>query len=295
MGADAGLQLSVVVATLKKWSGIKEYLTPLLIQAEELGVEVIVADGNGHALPDTAMANVVWLREVGSSVYRLRALGVQKARGQIIAFTEDHCKVSPDWCEKIIIAHRQHGDIEVISGVIENGSTKSLLDWVHFLMAKGPFMSPVTPGESYLISGEPNISFKKHIVPNDISEIGLPFYQSIPRRGLKTRIHDDIVVRHFQSLRFAGTCRAHYHNGRTIAGLRLPDLTMSKRLLRLASCAILPGFLTLTTCATVLRKRRKRTTILIGLPLLLSLTLCHSTGEFFGYLFGAGESPRMIN
>lgn len=288
-------ELSVIIPTLNEWPHIQKYLELILDQARTLKIEIIIADGHGQALPDELFPKTIWLREIGSSTFRLYALAVKHAQGRIIAFTEDHCCVSPDWCKRILNAHQKYPEAEVISGVIENGSTESLLDRVHFLIAKGPLMSPITPADAHLISGESNSSFKKHVLPEDAYDIGVPFYQSIHKQGHKTLIKDDIIVWHFQSVNLVKSCTIHFHNGKSIAGFRLPSLSPLNRLLRIVSCTLLPGFLTIRTFATVFRKRRERLILMLGLPVLLLLAMSHSAGEFFGYIIGAGDSPSKIH
>ncbi|MFC1852292.1 glycosyltransferase family 2 protein [candidate division CSSED10-310 bacterium] len=291
-------QLSVVIATIEPWPVLKECLNSLLEQVQAVDGEVIIADGNGQALPvETVFSNVVWLPEIGASVFRLRALGLQKARGDIVAFTEDHCIVAPDWSKRIIELHHTFPESVVISGVIENGATDSILDWVHFLMSKGPCMRPIKSGETDLIAGEANTSFKKHIISSNLSDAdtGRPFYERLQRQGHRFLIHDSLMVWHIQSLGFKGCCQIHFHNGRTIAGFRRAHLSLSLRIARLASCAVLPAFLVMKTVMTVFQKRRQRLVVLLGLPFLMLIAACHATGEFIGYLWGPGTSPQKVN
>ena len=59
----------------------------------------------------------------------------------------------------------------------------------------------------------------------------------------------------------------------------------------MASCAILPAYLAGRTVATVLRKKRCRFRLFLGLPFLALLVSCHAAGELIGYGLGAGASP----
>ena len=217
--------LSVVVATVEPWPEIQVCLESLMEQARSMKVEVIVADGSGHGLPsDPSFSDIIWLCETGATVSQLRELGLVQSKGDIVAFTEDHCKVAYDWCEQIIKLHDRHPDAAAIGGVVENGATDSILDWVHFMIANGPFMKPINSGETRSLSGQANVSFKRKFLQDETSDMGIVqmfFNRDLLRRGLKLMMSNRLVVWHVQSLGFSGTCRMHFHTGRTIAGFRI--------------------------------------------------------------------------
>ena len=290
--------LSVVVATVEPWPEIRVCLESLMGQVGSMNIELIVADGSGRGLPpDQDFSGIIWLRETGATVSQLRALGVIQSTGDIIAFTEDHCKVAHDWCDQIIKLHDRYPNAAAIGGVIENGATDSILDWVHFMIASGPFMKPIYSGETSSLSGQANVSFKRKFLPAETSDMGIVqmfFNRDLLMRGLKLMMDDRLVVWHIQSLGLSGTFRMHFHTGRNIAGFRLQQLSGFGRILRLMSCIILPFFLVMRTLYSVFKKRRYRFKLIIGLPILILLVICHTAGECLGYLSGPGNSPQMI-
>ena len=78
------------------------------------------ADGNGAGLPDPAgeydfVERVVDRAHPSSGC----APGARStARGEVVAFTEDHCEPAPDWCERIIAAHAEHPDADAVGGAM---------------------------------------------------------------------------------------------------------------------------------------------------------------------------------
>jgi hypothetical protein len=290
--------LSVVIATAEPWPEIRECLESVLHQARSVGAEVVVADGCGRALPeDPAFSDIVWLRESGSSVFRLRALGLSRSRGGVVAVTEDHCRVAPDWCERLLELHARYPEAAAIGGAVENGATGSLLDWMNFLIANGPYMQPIAHGKTRSLTGQANVSFKRAILPSEAEETGhvqMLFNRALRDRGLELILDDRLVVWHIQSLGLAGSCAIHFHNGRTIAGYRRPQLSARGWVLRLGSCLVLPGFLLARAVLTVIQKRRQRVRLALGLPLLAMLVSCHAVGEGVGYLSGPGSSPLRV-
>ena len=291
-------KLSIIVATIDPWQEIRFCLEALMRQTDSSETELILADGTGLGLPEEkSFPNVTWLKKKGTSVFQLRALGLERSKGDLIAFTEDHCKVAPDWTERIIELHERYPEVAAIGGVVENGSTNSILDWVHFLIANGPYMKPIKSGKTGLLTGQANVSFKKKFLPGDVPDSGLFqmfFNRSLTQRGLDVLMSDKPVVWHIQSLGFLGTCRMHFHTGRTIAGFRLLELSAINRFLRLMSCVVLPLFLVYRTLHTVFKKERNRFKLILGLPYLCVLSLCHSAGEGLGYVLGPGNSAYLV-
>jgi len=288
-------RLSVVIATVDPWPAAKACLESLVHQAPEESIEIIVADGNGNGLPAGGVPpRVRWYQEPGRSVFQLRALGLAVARGNIVASTEDHCRVAPDWCRRLLEVHDLYPEAGGIGGAVENGADRTTLDWIHFLIANGPYMRPNRQPATGAITGQANVSFKRRFLPPEVPADGvlqMEMNRRLRDRGIDLRMDDRLVVWHIQSLGLIGTCRMHFHTGRCIAGFRLPQLSATGRLLRIAGCAILPAYLAGRTAATVFKKRRCRMRLVRGLPFLALLVSCHALGELMGYWFGAGASP----
>jgi hypothetical protein len=291
--------LSVVIATTHAWPEIRGTLDSLLDQARAAGAEVIVVDGDGHGLPEPpALAEIVRLREPGSSVFRLRALGLARARGDVVAVTEDHCRVGPGWCAGIIEAHRRHPWAGVIGGTVENGATGNLVDWAHFLVSNGPFMAPVRGGERRRVSGQANLSYKRRALPRNVPARGVMemlYTRQLRAAGERLLVDDGLVVEHVQSLGFAGACASNYHNGRSIAGFRLSHMSPAERLARLAGVAILPPYMLARTLGAVATKSRGLRHGLASLPYICMFLCCHAAGEAVGYVAGAGASPARLD
>jgi hypothetical protein len=293
--------LSIVVATTHSWPEIRECLDSLRDQAAAHGAEILVADGDGAGFPETEARNhpnVRVFERRGASVFALRALGISRASGHIVAITEDHCRVAPDWCARILDAHQEHPEAAAIGGAVENGATSTRIDWANFALVFSPFMPPIRNGESEQIALQANVSYKSRVIPRSMGELGMMeflFNRELRERGERLVADGRILVHHHQSHGFLRTCASHFHNGRSIAGFRLADLTGLERLARIGSTIILPPFLLYLTLRNVTRKGRLEGAILASAPLLLPLVVCHAAGELVGYVAGPGDSPRRID
>jgi len=240
---------------------------------------------------------VTWITSPGGSVFFLRELAMTQAIGAVVAVTEDHCTVTPGWCERILMAHRLHPEAAAIGGVVENGATARLIDWANFLIVFGPFTAPIETGRQSTISLQANISYKRRVVPQKMSQLGMMeflFNRRLYEQG-ETLIADDrLIVSHNQTWGFWGTFAAHFHNGRSIAGFRLQGMSWLERLMRIGGCPILPVYLLWVTQGPVMRKRRLLKPALASLPLTALVVTCHAVGEFVGYMFGPGNSPQQL-
>ena len=260
-----------------------------------------MVDGNGRGLPEDltdSYPQVTRLVREGASVFYLRAVGIAAASGDIIAITEDHCRVAPDWCEEIIRAHEEHPEAAAIGGAVENAATSSLIDWANFALVFSPFMPPIRNGESEVIALQANISYKRRVIPDDMGKLGMMemlFNRALRERGEKLVADGRILVHHDQSHDWAGTFASHFHNGRSIAGFRLQQMGGLDRLARIGSTVIIPPFLLYRTLRNVHGKGRLDDGILASVPLIVPLVFCHAAGELIGYIKGPGNSPQHID
>jgi hypothetical protein len=88
-----------------------------------------------------------------------------------------------------------------------------------------------------------------------------------------------------------GTFAAHVHDGRSIAGFRLQQISSVERFLRLGGCVILSAYLLWITVGPMIRKWRLLKSASASLLLTALVVTCHAAGEFVGYILGPGNSP----
>jgi hypothetical protein len=270
-------------------------------QARAVDGEIVLVDGHGKGAPEDLMARypgTLYLKKPGASVFALRALGMQKARGEIVALTEDHCRVCPDWCRQLLETHQRYPSAAAVGGAVENGSTGAFIDWANYFVAHSPMMPPIRGGEVEMISAQVGVAFKRHVLPQRVPSQGIMEMLLLPelrRRGETLIANDQIVVYHIQSHGFWNTFAVHFHNGRSIGGFRKQTMNPWHVPLRLAWCLVLPGVLLLRPIVVVMRKGRFRRQLAWSLPLIMALACCHSAGEFMGYLAGAGNSPEKLS
>lgn len=290
--------LSVVIGTTEGWPSVAPVLRSLRSEAEALGAEIIFADGSGRPPPSAAETGpaVRWLSYAEPSVFRLYWHGLQAARGDIVATTEDHCVVHPGWCSAILAAHREHPGAAAIGGAIENGSHETLLDWGSYFITQGQHMAPLGQRAVSATTNEACLSFKRHAVEQLTDSGGMGFMAILELRrlaeaGSELRVDDRFAVDHHQTIGFAETTAIHFHNGRTIAGFRRARGMTGEDWLRMAASLVLPFLRTTRAVRLGWLKGRHRGQLLASAPLMLWLDLCQGLGHLLGYALGPGKSP----
>jgi hypothetical protein len=298
--ARHAIPLSVIVATTQPWPEVELCMASLHAQAMAAGAEVIVMDGNGQgwtAEADARYPGVTAMPMPGASVLQMRAQAMIRARGVVVAVTEDHCRVAPDWCARLLASHAEHPEAAVIGGAVENGSDTQVIHWASFFIVNGPAMPPLVDGPSRRVAGQATVSYKAHVVPREAPERGRMEWvltDSLRRQGHHLVTDSRIRVSHDQPLTFGEACAIHFHDSKTIAGFRLFEMTPEERALRIAACVVMAPLLFLRTTVPLIAKGRHTGWLLKSLPMISVLCGCRAAGALAGFLVGHGTSPRRI-
>ena len=289
--------------TIRGFVAARPAIERLVPQVVAAGGELIVVDGSGAAQPSeeqlTALGGdlLQWLSMPGGSVFQLRYAAYRKARGEVVAVTEDHCYVEPEWIARIIEAHRRHPDAAAVGGAVLNGTDKKAVDWAAFVLTQGPFMPPLVNGEAPRISGPANVSYKRRVLDrlHGDDSYGLIDFLELPEalEGQPLFNDDSIRVLHHQSQGFVGTSRAEFDNGRTIAGYRRRKMGRGDWL-RIAGSSVLPLYRSVRAWRIASAKERPPGVLLRSAPAHVWLQYCAMGGEIVGYVAGPGDSPRHL-
>jgi hypothetical protein len=291
--------LTIIVGTIQGWPEIRGNAASFRVATETVGGELIVADGSGKRAPapDEIGAHSTWFSEPGTSVFQLRRLAYQRARGAIVAITEDHCFVADDWGQRILQAHAERPEASVIGGAVENAATGSRIDWASFFVVQAAFMPPIGSGPTRRLAGAVNVSYKRRALEAlaDYEGMGAMdvLHQAMLReRGEALWAEDGIRVSHDQSLGVRGTTVIHFHAGRTMSGVRRQHMT-PYQWLRAGGAFVVP-IARLARILAIGARKGHIGQLVPSLPWVAWLLYSQACGQFIGYALGPGDSARKV-
>jgi GT2 family glycosyltransferase len=229
-----------------------------------------------------------------TTVPQLRAFGINRANGAIIALVEDFCRLESKWVGEIKKAHEL--SYSVVGGAVENANDLKALDWAVYFSDYGRYMLPVHAGVTDSLSGA-NVSYRKEILDLIREKYEDGFYETfiheeINNLGYELYFTPSAVVYHNKTYNFKKTVVQFFHQARSFAAQRVFRSSVSKRLLYSAASLILPVLLPARIILQTASKKRNFKKLIISLPFIAILTSVWAVGEFCGYLAGKGKSEH---
>ena len=222
----------------------------------------------------------------------LRARGLAKATGRVVALIEDHGVVAPDWSAKVMQAH-QRGFV-AIGGAIENGIDRPL-NWAVYYCDFLRYQNPLAEGESSIAS-DANVTYKRAALESVRPMWKEIFHESavngaLRARGEKVALAPGIVLhQNRMGLRFGSAMKERFVWGRSYAATRAGLAGLGKRAFWAAFSPALPVLMIGRMTLMAFRKRRTFGAYLKALPLTTALIVSWSCGELTGYVTGRANA-----
>ncbi|MFQ5667864.1 MAG: glycosyltransferase [Candidatus Binatia bacterium] len=224
----------------------------------------------------------------------LRAIGLRRARGRIIAMLEDHGTASSDWCSALLAAHE--GPDAAVGGAIENGVDRPL-NWAVYYCDFGRYQNPVPQGPVASVS-DSNVAYKRDALASVEELWREAFHETVvngelQRRGAMLRLEPRMIVYQTRrDLRLWPALRERYVWGRSFAGSRVAQTTRARRGRFAGLALLLPAVLSWRVLSQGLRRGRHLDRLLLCMPLVVLLETWWSFGELVGYVTGRSAAPR---
>ena len=294
--------VSVVIASVNGWSELSICVEHLVRHAGGHPYEVLVVDRCGEALREALKRRFPQpeIRAIaapgGTSIPRLRSMGIAEARGRTIAILEDHCNVNARWFDTI--ARLLDQGCEAMGGPVRNGAVARLTDWAVFFVEYARFMPPIPPGEVTAIAGSSAVYDRAML-----GRLGPVLGQEVWEHFLHRRIHElgvkfvndpGLEVEHKKSFTFGYFMSQRYHYSRSFAGMRLQGATPAKRILYAGATVLLPPLLLWRTARDLVAKGGQMGRFVATLPLLVAFVTSYAWGEAIGALGGPGQSLARV-
>jgi hypothetical protein len=282
------LRLSVVVAASDSAEAVARCVASLAVDRCAEPVEVIIV-ADRDQIPDVlGDQERVWIAaEPGADVPRLRRLGLERATGELVAFTEDSCVLAPGWIDAWRKAFFDPS-IMAATGPVEPLSGGSAVDWAVFFCEYAFFLTPRSQSSAARLAGN-NFAARRRVALAASDALGLHETQvhrhasrphgsavNVPdalathvrRYALREAISDRLRF----GFAFGRQCAVERSRGRALLGAAAGPAILAVQVGRL-----------LFALAT---RRRLGGAFVDALPITLALLTAWSVGEWLGSIRG---------
>ncbi|MCJ7512014.1 MAG: glycosyltransferase [Anaerolineales bacterium] len=297
---QASPEMSVVLLVGKQRDRAERSLRSLLGQSAIDRMEILLIDfsaGREAAIPGTDHPAVRYLGKNRLEPFgRVRAEAVRLARGEIVAFLEEHCEALPGWGEAVLRAHAQGLDgvgPEVHSGNPGLGVSDAiaLLNYVRWL-------PPAQRGESDLLVGN-NSSYRRGALlerTDDLDRLMAcdPILQwKLVEAGGGLAVDPSVKVAHWNEGEVWAIARGYYLWNRMFAPLRASLFGWSplRVLIRILLLPAVPLVRAVKLGWTALRRSPPMGRACVrALPVILAAQTAAAIGQAAGWILGPGEA-----
>lgn len=296
---DGQPEMTVTIATNDGWQVIRQAYDPVRAQAAGPQTEILLIDGSGGAAPGPAELGPTtrWIEMPGADIAEMRMRGYRDARGRLIAMTEDHVIVPPDWVEMLTRAHVEHPEAAAIGGGVLNGTARYIIDWASFYAGHAPYIAPMPSGPAEYLDGA-YVAYKREPLLRALDKLGDRAIETLINTEIRaaggTLLNDDrLYVHHIQSRGIVGTMRLHYFAGRHFEGTR--QRSRRDGLIRAVRAAVLPLPRVARRLAVARRRGEPIGRLARVTPAMVLVTSAQAAGEVVGILRGPGRSATKIH
>jgi glycosyltransferase involved in cell wall biosynthesis len=295
------LQISVVIASIVGAPFIDDCLASIEKDAKELGAEVIVVACGTEDYARRIEGKFPWVRVVHPShretVPELRAIGVEQAKGDIVAIIEEHCLAGSGWLHNVMKGLENPAYVAVGGPVVDHAYER-LQDWVVYFCEYNGYLPPWTDGESHDLNGA-NIAYRRQVLLDHKDRLKQGYWEValhplLLKEGQKLRALSTMVVYHRGPFPFGYYLRQRYWFSRAFAGARTKALPASRRLAYLVASPLVPIILLARMATRVWQKHCHVDKFALSLPLLIPALAVYAAGEWVGYVAGAGDALSKV-
>ena len=265
---------------------------------------MIVAAGGAPRAAELVRSGVVSsarvvFRPAPTPLQVLRASALAEARGEIIAFLDCYAIVEPGWLEALRNSHRRMPH-QAIGGPVDlaDEDAADLLRWATYINEYGMFLPPLEAREMPLLPGC-NLSYKRDALFEGERPRRPEFWKSFVNADLARTppglwVESGMAIRLDKPVGFADYCLTRIDHGRCYGAMRGRSMPARERVARTLGAPALPLVLTARWTAEYWPRGRRRSKLLLTLPLQALLFGSWALGEGIGYLLGAGNSCRRL-
>ncbi len=161
--------ISVILPSYNSENTIQKCLKAIQNQSYDGNYEIILVDSSVDQTPEIVTKNFPTVNFIHfdkkTDPGTARNMGIEKAKGDIIAFIDSDCIASNDWLEKIAFAHKSTS-YKIIGGVVNNGNAEDDLVGLAGYISEFRDFLPGAPKQTVKHIPTCNISYKNEIFRN---------------------------------------------------------------------------------------------------------------------------------
>ena len=291
--------ISVILSAMRSFSALESTIARLCVQTIRDRMELVLV-GPPQTEPTwtpelTRRFQAVQIVAVDPfvSIGQSNALGVERARAEVVVFGEDHCFPEPDWAEALVSAHE--GPWAAVGPQVSNANPHSAVSRADFLIGYSPWASPCESGEVEILPGH-NSSYKKAVLLEygdalaDLLQAETVLHYDLTRRGKKLYLEGRARTAHVNFSRLSSWATIQSMQGRVFAAERRRNWGAAKRLLFAAASPLIPAVRLARITRQYFSAQRPALAYVTTLPHLTFGLALDGIGQFVGYSLGAGDT-----
>ena len=285
--------ISVVVAAWEDPAGLAECLESLAGQRPDAAEVIVVSSAPATDALRARFHGVAWMDAAREEpIPRLWALGLERARRDVVALTTAHFTPASDWIATIGRSHARLPS-PAIGGSIEPPMRGGPVDWATYFLRYSAY-PPGGREESRPDLAADNASYKRAdvLAEADLLREGFweqAFHQRWTGAGRTLTFVPEIRVRQAASFGFRRFLRQRFRHGRQFGRTRLRGHRPWKGALYAAASPLVPAILLAKVGMRVARQGTHLGPFVKALPVLLCFIVAWAAGEATGYVAAARE------
>ncbi len=302
--ADLPLSAAVVIGRCRHRA--QRCLEALAAQQDAADIELIIVDLTTAGVPPLPLpppgtcASVRYLRPpLPLRMSEARALAVREARGDVIAFIEDHCFPAPDWSAAIRTAFTE-GDWAAVGYAFTCDNPRTYTSRACMTADYGMFTHPCPRGTRTHLPGN-NVAYRT----GELRALGARLEALLSpdfviqdyfrRQGRPLFLESRAMAAHQNPERLGPMLAANHHYCRLLADRRATtqEWTPLRRVFYgLAALPAAPVIKLIRMVRQCGNDPEKRARLAASLPVVAITFAVSAVGESLGYLLGAGDAGR---
>jgi len=295
--------VSVVIASGAGGEFLFRLLDALAPQARAEEAEVLIADRVGGETARRLAAEHPWAVVIPvargadgrkPAVPALRAAAAARARGDVVAVIEEHCRPPAGWLRAIRESFRRED--AAIGGPILDDGWRRRRDWVVLFSEYHNYLPPWPEGERELLNGA-NIAYRRELLERHREALASGYWEVVlhPRLARDGRMRglQRLGVHHTGPFDYGYYLRQRFLLSRVWGAMQRGRAPAAKRALYLVAAPLFP-FLLLARITLRVVKSPYLVPYLLTLPLLVPVAFAYVLGEWTGYAFGFGDALEEV-